>query len=139
MDRTAAVRAQTPCHPVFLSLRAPCHALSAATVASILEDGITRAGLGGQGFTAKCFHHTGATCAVSMGLDPDIARRIGRWRSREIFEKLNALGVDFAQGYDVGKPVPLAPKIEEFLAPKPGTASQIESDSCTGSNPDSGC
>ena len=87
MDRTAVDRAVVPSRPVFLSLTKPYHALSAGSIARILKESIDLAGLGGRGYTAKCFRPTGATNAIALGLDPDLARHIGRWRSAEVFEK----------------------------------------------------
>ena len=42
-------------------------------------------GLYGQGFPAKCFRRTGATIAVETGCDPEVAMRLGRWKTRSVF------------------------------------------------------
>ena len=71
--------------PVFLTLRKPYSAISAATVGQILHDCIVTAGLGGQGYTAKSFRPTAATRAVDNNCDPETAMHIGRWKSRSVF------------------------------------------------------
>ncbi len=78
-------RQRPPERPVFLSLTSPYHAISAATVASILEDSISRAGLSGRGFSAKSFRPTGASVAIEKGLDPKVVQSVGRWKSTEVF------------------------------------------------------
>ena len=73
-------------NPLFLSLKQPFDAISAKTVTRILEKAIILAGLKESGFSAKSFRPTGATVAVQAGVDPDVVRRVGRWKSRETFE-----------------------------------------------------
>ncbi len=87
MRRTASIRASIPGRPVFLALQRPYKGLSASAVAKVLNSSIELAGLGGQGFSAKCFRPTGATKAVDSGLKPDTARHIGRWANPDVFEK----------------------------------------------------
>lgn len=53
--------------PVFISLRQPYKALTSAGIADILNDSIAKAGLSGQGYSAKSFRPTGATAAVEGG------------------------------------------------------------------------
>ncbi|KAH3807972.1 hypothetical protein DPMN_136320 [Dreissena polymorpha] len=65
IERTQGCRSKE-CVSLFLTLRAPYHAIAADTVANILEDAIKRAGLQGQGFTEKSFRPTGATNAVIL-------------------------------------------------------------------------
>lgn len=72
---------------MFLSLFRPFHALSSVTIANILKYAIQLSGLGGLSYSAKCFRPTGATNAIALGLNPDLARHIGRWKSQEVFEK----------------------------------------------------
>ena len=84
IERTKYIR--TKPNAVFLSLKSPFQPLSARTVARILEKAIILAGLGKQGFTAKCFRPTGATSAVEAGLNPDYIRKVGRWKNQETFE-----------------------------------------------------
>ena len=60
--------------PVFLSLKAPFSALSASSVARVLDESIKLARQGGQGFTAKSVRPTGATSATESKIDPDIVR-----------------------------------------------------------------
>ena len=59
--------------------------ISAKTVANILNEAIDLAGLSGQGYSAKSYGPTGATFAVETGCDPEIAMRIGRWKTRSVF------------------------------------------------------
>lgn len=87
MTVTAETRRLTIDHPVFLSLTNPPKALSSRRIAKVLCDSIDLAGLGGKGFTAKSFRPTGASKAVNMGCDPNIARAIGRWKTQEVFEQ----------------------------------------------------
>ena len=70
---------------VFLTIRPPFKALEASSVAKILDESIVLAGLGGQGFSAKSFRPTGATAAIEQGINPDIVRKIGRWKNSEVF------------------------------------------------------
>jgi len=74
-----------PHGPVFIGLKAPYGALGAASIARILDESISVAGLSGQGFTAKSFRPTGATSAIECKVDPDIVRKIGRWKNSEVF------------------------------------------------------
>lgn len=73
--------------PVFTPLQYPYAALSSATIAKILNQAISLAGLSGQGYTVKSFRPTGATSAVQNEVPADTARYIGRWKDRECFEK----------------------------------------------------
>ena len=70
---------------MFLTLQAPFHAITATTVASILEDVIEGAGLGGQGFSAKSFKPTGVTGGIGSGQSPDIVMKMGRWKTASVF------------------------------------------------------
>ena len=83
IDCTQQVR--PPAKPVFLTLTAPYKAISASTVATILNEAIKLAGLDGMGYSAKSFRPTGATAAIDMHCDPDIAMRLGRWKTRSVF------------------------------------------------------
>lgn len=87
MESTKHQRQMIPNRPVFLTLTNPIRPLSSKGVSSVLNDSINLAGLGGMGYSAKCFRPTGATRAIELGIDPDIVRHIGRWRSAEVFEK----------------------------------------------------
>ncbi|KAH3890209.1 hypothetical protein DPMN_014281 [Dreissena polymorpha] len=69
IERTQDCRSKE-CVGLFLTLRAPYHAIAVDTVANILEEAIYRVGLQGQGFTAKSFRPTGATNAVNIGVLP---------------------------------------------------------------------
>ena len=69
---------------LFLSLHPPYRAISARSVALILEEAISRAGLGGLGYSAKSFRPTGATHAVRH-CDPDTVMKIGRWKTKSVF------------------------------------------------------
>lgn len=70
---------------VFLSLKHPFSAISAASVAKVLEESIGFAGLSGQGFTAKSFRPTWATVAIGNGFDPHVVQKLGRWKSADVF------------------------------------------------------
>lgn len=70
---------------MFLTLRAPFAPLKSASVAKILEEAIQMAGLEGKGFSAKSLRPTGATAAIENHVDPEIVRKIGRWKNSEVF------------------------------------------------------
>lgn len=70
---------------VFWTLRAPYKHLQADGIARDLEAAIQLAGLDGRGFTAKSFRPTGATLAIEAMHNPEVVRRVGRWKSSEIF------------------------------------------------------
>ena len=82
--RTASHRPATT-KPVFLSLLPPYTVMSASQIAAVLNDAIKLAGLGGRGYTAKYFRPTGVTCAVSAGVDPEVVRKAGRWKTSHVF------------------------------------------------------
>ena len=71
--------------PLFVSLRPPHAAIKAGTIANILLKAIERAGLGGKGFSAKCFRPTGANAAIDSNCKPETAMQIGRWKTKEVF------------------------------------------------------
>ncbi len=85
ISRTEAIRSHIKDQPVFVSLQRPYKALHSTAIASVLGDAIKAAGL--SGYTAKNFRPTAASLAIAKGMDPDIARHIGRWRSQEVFNK----------------------------------------------------
>lgn len=72
-------------NPVFLALTPPYGPIAARTVAGVMNEAIDLAGLSGQGFSAKSFRPTGATLAVETGCDPEVAMRLGRWKTRSVF------------------------------------------------------
>jgi len=84
IERTEQFR-QGDYRPLFIALNAPYKHISADTVANILQDSITAAGLSDQGFSAKSFRPTGATQAVSIGTLPETVMKIGRWKTKEVF------------------------------------------------------
>ena len=71
--------------PVFLTSVKPYRAITASTVAKVLEDAIYLAGLDLNLYSAKCFRPSAATRAIESGFDPDKARRIGRWKTPSVF------------------------------------------------------
>ena len=87
ISRTYNISNNIEGHPVLITLYKPYHALSASSISKVLQDAIEVAGLGGLRFSAKCFTSTGATRAISSGLNPDVARHIGWWATPEVFEK----------------------------------------------------
>jgi len=70
---------------VFLSLYSPYKALSAQTIASVLEDSIADAGLDKKLYTAKSFRPTGATVQIEKGVDPKTVMKMGRWKTDTVF------------------------------------------------------
>jgi hypothetical protein len=83
IERTKNYRSSD--NAIFLTLRPPYKALVASSIAKVLEEAITLAGLGGQGFSAKSFRPTGATSAIEKGINPEIVRKVGRWKDSEVF------------------------------------------------------
>lgn len=81
INRTQDIRPVN--NSVFLTLSPPYKAIAAATVAKIMNEAISLAGL--TGYTAKCFRPTGATAAVDVNCDPEIVMRLGRWKTRSVF------------------------------------------------------
>ena len=82
LDRTDNVVGED--NAVFLTLHAPFRAIQADTVGHILEEAIRLCGLPRE-FTAKYFRPTGATKAIEEGQDPEIVRKLGRWKSSQVF------------------------------------------------------
>lgn len=73
--------------PVFISLVRPFAALTASSVAGIMQEAINAAqvfGLG-PGHTPKDFRPTGATHSVQLGFNIDQVQRLGRWKTRSVF------------------------------------------------------
>lgn len=70
--------------PVFLTLNKPVRGLSAAGVASVLNEALKLSGQ--SALSAKSFQPTGATLAVDAGVHPDAVRALGRWKNRDCFE-----------------------------------------------------
>jgi len=83
IQRTAQSRPDG--NPVFLTLSAPFRAISASTVATILNSAIKLAGLDGLGFSAKSFRPTGATAAIDANCDAEVAMKLGRWKTKSVF------------------------------------------------------
>ena len=50
-----------------------------------MEQFICLAGLGEQGFSAKSFRPTGATSAIEQRVNPEVIRKVGRWKNSEVF------------------------------------------------------
>ena len=69
---------------VFLSRTSRYKAIAAGTVATVLNDAMKLAGLEGHDYSAKSFRPTGATAAIDMKCDPDIAMQLGRWKTRSV-------------------------------------------------------
>lgn len=86
MTRTI-VHVGNPEGPVFLSLTRPYAALLAKSVAGVLNWAIALCGLDKDVYSAKNFRPTGATAAVSGGMDPDQVRLLGRWKNSDTFLK----------------------------------------------------
>lgn len=71
--------------PVFFTLRAPFKHVTADGIARDLNSAIEWAGLDRKLYSAKCFRPTGATRAVELSQNPEIVRKVGRWKSSEVF------------------------------------------------------
>ncbi len=71
--------------PLFIALNRPHKALSASAISKVLDEAILCAGLGGMGFSAKSFRPTAATAAMDIGVQPETAMQIGRWKTKEVF------------------------------------------------------
>jgi hypothetical protein len=84
IGRTSQLRPHNS-SPLFLSLKAPYQAVSAPVISQVLEEAIDLAGLQHQGFRAKSFRPTGATTAVSGIVSPEVAMKIGRWKTPQVF------------------------------------------------------
>ena len=85
MNRTAEQRHRNARRAVFLTLRSPFKAITASTIAQVLQAAIQAAGLGDRGFSAKSFRPTGASVAISSNCPPETAMQIGRWKTSEVF------------------------------------------------------
>ncbi len=73
--------------PVFVSLQPPYSPLSATTIANILNQAITMAGLDRSLYSAKNFRLTGATVAVQTGAEPAQVQALGCWKQPDTFLK----------------------------------------------------
>ncbi len=73
--------------PVFVSLRPPFTPLSTTTISHILNSVIILAELDHRVFSAKNFRPTGASTAVTHGMDPAQVQALGRWKSPDTFLK----------------------------------------------------
>ncbi|KAH3722254.1 hypothetical protein DPMN_065210 [Dreissena polymorpha] len=82
IERTEQFR-QGDYRPLFLALNAPYKHISADTVANILQDSITAAGLNDQEFSSKSLRPTGSTQAVSIETLPETVMKIGRWKTKK--------------------------------------------------------
>ena len=67
--------------PIFLALTHPYNGISASTIAKVLTEAIHLAGLSSNGYTAKCFRPTEATCAVKNNVDPEVVMNVGHWKT----------------------------------------------------------
>ena len=83
IQRTASFRGQEG--PVFLTLNKPYNPLSAKAVSNILNESISLVGLSRNLYSAKSFRPTGATKAVSEGINPNIVQKTGRWKTTSVF------------------------------------------------------
>jgi hypothetical protein len=71
--------------PVFLSLVRPYAAIQADAIAKVLRSVIFDAGLDVNEFSAKYFRPTGATVLIEAGHDPELVRKLGRWKCSTVF------------------------------------------------------
>ena len=79
------IRTSSQDNAVFVSLNNPHAALNVSTISNVLEEAIVLAGLKGQGFSSKSFQCTGETAAIEAGQDPQIAMKVGRWKTQSVF------------------------------------------------------
>ena len=86
IDRTQHLRVLITDQPIFLSLKAPYHGISGQTIGSILSSAINLAGLGGKGYSPRCFRPTGATAAIQCNSKPETVMQIGRWKLKKFSE-----------------------------------------------------
>ncbi|KAH3862022.1 hypothetical protein DPMN_024978 [Dreissena polymorpha] len=49
-----------------------------------MEQSICLARLGEQGVLAKSFRPTGAPSAIEQGVNPEVVRKVGRWKNSEV-------------------------------------------------------
>lgn len=82
MDRTQHLVG--PDNAVFVSVRPPHTALTANSIGNIMRDAIRLAGLPDH-YTPKYFRPTGATRAIEAGQDPEVVRKVGRWKTSQVF------------------------------------------------------
>ena len=73
--------------PLFIGLHRPYAAISASSVAQILENSIKAAESFGlqPGHRPKDFRPTGATEAIRLGVAADTVQQLGRWKTRSVF------------------------------------------------------
>jgi hypothetical protein len=71
--------------PVFLSLVRPFGAVQADAIAKMLRSVIFDAGLDVNELSAKFFRPTGATVLIEAGHDPEMVRKLGRWKCSSVF------------------------------------------------------
>ncbi len=86
LTRTA-VQAQGCGGPVFVSLQPPYTAITATTVANVLNQSIALAGLDRHIYSAKNFRPTGATTTVQQGVEPQQVQALGHWKQSDTFLK----------------------------------------------------
>jgi len=58
-------------------------ALCASFIARVIDES-SLAGLAGLGYIAKSFLATGATCAIEGEMEPEIVRKVGRWKNSDV-------------------------------------------------------
>ena len=85
MNRTAEQRRRDTRRAVFLTLRSPFKAITASTIAQVMQTAIQAAGLGDGSFSAKSFRPTGASAGVPSNCPPETAMQIGRWKTSGVF------------------------------------------------------
>ena len=54
-------------------------------MASILNEAIKLAGIDTKKFSAKMFRCSGATASIDAGVDAEIVRKLGRWKTSFVF------------------------------------------------------
>lgn len=84
LEKTHDIRDNT-LRPVFISLTRPFAAIKADAVAKILRSVIFDAGLDVSIFSAKYFRPTGASVLIESGENPELVRKLGRWKCSSVF------------------------------------------------------
>ena len=91
--------------PVFIALRSPYNAVDSSTVSRILEKAIVLAGLSTKELSATFFRPTVATTAIAQNMNPEIVRKVSRWKNQKVFfiilyivkQPLKTLDLSFVQ------------------------------------------
>ena len=59
--------------------------MSSQAITNILNESISLVGLPRDIYSAKSFRPSGATKAVSVGFEPNMVQKVGRWKTSTVF------------------------------------------------------